>query len=98
MAERPPAVAAIPARGFARRLLADTGQATFGRVLSLGVWTLLVPHLLRGLGAEGFALWSLFFALTGYLSALDLGFSQGTLRHVAAARAATGARRGSSRW
>lgn len=87
MAERPPAVAAIPARGFARRLLADTGQATFGRVLSLGVWTLLVPRLLRGLGAEGFALWSLFFALTGYLSALDLGFSQGTLRHVAAARA-----------
>ena len=87
VAERPPAVAAIPARGFARRLLADTGQATFGRVLSLGVWTLLVPRLLRGLGAEGFALWSLFFALTGYLSALDLGFSQGTLRHVAAARA-----------
>jgi O-antigen/teichoic acid export membrane protein len=85
--ERPPAVAAVPARGFARRLLADTGQATFGRLLSLGVWTLLVPHLLRGLGAEGFALWSLFFALTGYLSALDLGFSQGTLRHVAAARA-----------
>jgi O-antigen/teichoic acid export membrane protein len=77
----------VPARSFARRLLADTGQATFGRVLSLTVWTLLVPHLLRGLGAEGFALWSLFFALTGYLSALDMGFSQGTLRHVAAARA-----------
>ncbi len=74
-------------RGFARQLLADTGQAAIGRVLSLGVWTLLVPQLLRGLGAEGFALWSLFFALTGYLSALDLGFSQGTMRHVAAARA-----------
>ena len=76
-----------PARGFARRLLADTGQAAFGRALSLGVWTLLVPNLLRGLGNERFALWSLFFALTGYLSALDLGFAQGTLRHVAAARA-----------
>ncbi len=87
MAERPPAAAAVSARGFARRLLADTGQATFGRVLSLGVWTLLVPQLLRGLGPERFGLWSLFFALTGYLSALDLGFSQGTLRHVAAARA-----------
>ena len=47
----------------------------------------LVPFLLRGLGTEGFALWALFFSLTGYLSALDLGFSQGTLRHVAAARA-----------
>ena len=87
MSERPPAIAAVPVRGFARRLLADTGQATFGRVLSLTVWTLLVPVLLRGLGTEGFALWSLFFALTGYLSAIDLGFSQGTLRHVAAARA-----------
>ena len=87
MTDRPRAATAVPVRGFARRLLADTGQATFGRVLSLGVWTLLVPYLLRKLGAEGFALWSLFFALTGYLSALDLGFSLGTLRHVAAARA-----------
>ena len=74
-------------RSFARQLLADTGQAAIGRALSLGVWMLLVPSLLRGLGAEGFALWSLFFALTGYLSALDLGFTQGTMRHVAAARA-----------
>ena len=87
MSDLPPAVTAVPARGFARRLLADTGQATFGRVLTLAVWTLLVPTLLRGLGTERFALWSLFFALTGYLNALDLGFSQGTLRHVAAARA-----------
>ena len=78
---------AAPARSFARRLLADTGQAALGRLLSLGTWTLLVPFLLRGLGSEGFALWALFFSLTGYLSALDLGFSQGTLRHVAAARA-----------
>ena len=78
---------AAPARGFARQLLADTGQAAIGRALSLGVWMLLVPSLVRGLGAEGFALWSLFFALTGYLSALDLGFTQGTMRHVAAARA-----------
>ena len=87
MADESPPLVAQPTRSFARRLLADTGQATFGRILSLGVWTLLVPRLLRGLGAEGFALWSLFFALTGYLSALDLGFSLGTLRHVAAARA-----------
>lgn len=76
-----------PARGFARRLAADTALALTGRVMSLGSWTVLVPFLLRGLGQEGFALWALFFSLTGYLSALDLGFSQGTLRHVAAARA-----------
>jgi len=84
-----PADAPAPAagKGLGRRLLADTGQAAVGRVVSMAVWTLLVPRLLHGLGPEGFALWSLFFALTGYLSALDLGFSQGTLRHVAAAHA-----------
>ncbi len=88
-----------PAQGFARRLAADTGLALFGRIVSLGSWTVLVPVLLRGLGAEGFALWALFFSLTGYLSALDLGFSQGTLRHVAAARAlGDGAEAGEFAW
>lgn len=76
-----------PSGGRGRRLLADTGQAAFGRIVVLVVWTLMVPTLLRGLGAEGFALWSLFFALTGHLSALDLGLAPGTLRHVSAARA-----------
>ena len=38
------------------------------------------------LGADGFGIWSLFFALTGYLGALDLGFAQATLRYVSAVR------------
>ena len=76
-----------PSAGFGRRMLANSGQAAFGRVLVLGVWTLMVPVLLHGLGPEAFALWALFSSLTGYLTALDFGFAQGTLRHVAAARA-----------
>jgi len=50
------------------------------------VWVVFTPAILRALGHEGFAVWALFFALTGYLAALDLGLVQGTLRHVAAAR------------
>lgn len=76
-----------PVGGIGRRMAADTGQAALGRIVTLGVWTLMLPVLLRGLGPEGFALWSLFFALTGHLSALDLGLAPGTLRHVSAARA-----------
>ena len=68
-------------------MLTNSGQAAVGRVLVLGVWTLMVPVLLHGLGPEMFALWALFSSLTGYLTALDFGFAQGTLRHVAAARA-----------
>lgn len=68
-------------------MLANSGQAAFGRVLALAVWTLMVPVLLRGLGPETFALWALFSSLTGTLTALDFGFAQGTLRHAAAARA-----------
>ena len=50
------------------------------------VWVFLTPPILRALGVEGFAIWALFFALTGYFAAMDLGLVQGTLRHVAAAR------------
>ncbi len=68
-------------------MLTHSGQAAFGRVLVLAVWTVMVPVLLRELGPETFALWALFSSLTGALTALDFGFAQGTLRHVAAARA-----------
>jgi O-antigen/teichoic acid export membrane protein len=51
------------------------------------VWLVFTPLVLHRLGPEGFGVWSLFFALTGQLSALDFGLVQGTVRHVAAARA-----------
>jgi O-antigen/teichoic acid export membrane protein len=73
-------------RGLGRRLVTNTLHAATGRAAAVLVWILLTPPILRVLGTEGFAVWALFFALTGYFAALDLGLVQGTLRHVAAAR------------
>lgn len=73
--------------GLARRLAANTMHAASGRVASLLLWLALTPPLYRALGPEGFAVWSLFYALTGYLGALDFGLAPATMRHVSAARA-----------
>lgn len=73
------------APGLARTVAGNTLHAATGRFASLLVWLVLTPSILHGLGSEGFAVWSLFFAVTGYLAALDFGLAQGTLRHVAAA-------------
>ncbi len=72
-------------RGLGRQLVENTLHAASGRVFAVVVWLLLMPWILRALGRDGFAVWSLFFALTGYLAALDFGLAQGTLKHVAAA-------------
>lgn len=74
-------------RGLGRQLATNTLHAAVGRVVSMLLWLVLTPPLYRALGVEGFAVWSLFFALTGWLTSLDLGLAPGTLRHVAAARA-----------
>jgi len=73
--------------GLARRIAANTLHAASGRVVGIGLWLVLTPSMLHSLGADGFGIWSLFFALTGYLGALDLGFAQATLRYVSAASA-----------
>ncbi|HTR96259.1 MAG TPA: lipopolysaccharide biosynthesis protein [Candidatus Acidoferrales bacterium] len=73
--------------GLARRLASNTLHAASGRVASLLLWLVLTPPLYRSLGVEGFAVWSLFFALTGYLGSLDLGLASATLRHVSASHA-----------
>ncbi|MFN8587562.1 MAG: oligosaccharide flippase family protein [Candidatus Eisenbacteria bacterium] len=76
-----------PGGGLARRLASNTLHAASGRVAGLLLWLLLTPPLYHALGPEGFGVWSLFYALTGWLTALDFGLSGATLRHVAAARA-----------
>ncbi len=73
--------------GLARRLAANTLHAASGRVASLLLWLALTPPLYRALGPDGFGVWSLFYALTGYLGALDFGLAPATTRHVSAARA-----------
>lgn len=57
-----------------------------GRIFGILVWMVVTPLILRAVGTASFAVWSLFFAFTGYLSALDFGLVLGTVRHVAAAR------------
>jgi len=74
------------APGLGRRLVANTLHAASGRAAAIAVWLVLAPPILRALGPDGFAVWSLFFALTGYFGALDFGLAQGTLQRVAAAR------------
>ena len=69
------------------RLLRDSAHAASGRIASVLLWVVLTPAILSTLGPERFALWAIFLALTGYLTGLDLGIAQSTLRHVAAARA-----------
>ena len=72
--------------GLGKRLVRQTLHVASGRVAGLVVWIVFTPSILRTLGPEVFGIWSLFFALTGYLGALDFGLVQGTVRHVAAAR------------
>ena len=57
-----------------------------GRFFGILVWMVVTPLILRSIGTVAFAVWSLFFAFTGYLSALDFGLVLGTVRHVASAR------------
>lgn len=76
-----------PAGGLARRLAGNTFQAAIGRLVALLVWLALTPVVFHGLTREQFGVWSLFFALTGYLGSLDLGLAQVTLRYSAAAHA-----------
>jgi O-antigen/teichoic acid export membrane protein len=73
-------------RGLARKIVANTLHAASGRVAAMLVWLILTPWILRAIGTDGFAVWSLFLAFSGYLAALDLGIAQMALRHVAAAR------------
>jgi O-antigen/teichoic acid export membrane protein len=66
--------------------MVNTLHAASGRIAALFLWLLFTPPILHALGAEGFAVWALFYALTGYLYSMDLGLAQGTLRAAAAAR------------
>ena len=74
--------------GLGRRLASNALSSAAGRIVVLLMWLVLTPPLVRALGPEAFAIWSLFYALSFWLLALDLGLSQIAMRYVAAARAA----------
>jgi len=78
--------AATP-RGLGARLARNSFHSASGRVVAILAWLVLTPALVRALGPEGYGVWSLFYALTGWMNSLDLGFSAVALRFGAAARA-----------
>lgn len=51
--------------------------------ISIGVVFLLTPYIIKQLGQEEFGLWSLTFAILGFLSLLDMGFGSGVIKFVA---------------
>lgn len=73
--------------GLGKRLASNALSSAAGRVVVLVMWLVLTPPLVRALGPDAFGIWSLFYALSFWLLALDLGLSQIALRFVAAARA-----------
>ena len=54
-----------------------------GRLVFLFAWALATPYMLHVLGEERFAIWALFFALSGYFATFDLGISQSLMKFVA---------------
>ena len=68
--------------GLGRRLVGNTLHAASGRIASLLLWLVLTPPLYHALGVQGFAVWSLFFALAGWLGSLDLGLAPSVLRNI----------------
>ncbi len=46
-------------------------------------WALVTPYMLGVLGEDRFAIWTLFFALSGYFQIFDLGLSQALVKYVA---------------
>ena len=82
----PPSGAPAPAAGLGQRLARNSLHSASGRVVAMLAWVVLTPPLLHALGPEGFGVWSLFYALSGWLSTMDLGFTHVALRFGAAAR------------
>ncbi len=58
-----------------------------GVAASLFTGILLSPYLIRKLGAEGYGVWTLSFALVEYGTFLDLGFRSAVVKYVAHYRA-----------
>ena len=78
----------LTARRAARRGLGGViaRNAAFnvaGRMVFLFAWAAVTPYMLHVLGEERFAIWALFFALSGYFATFDLGISQAMMKFVA---------------
>lgn len=71
-----------------RALARNTVWTVGARLGFLVAWALVTPALLDRLGPERFAIWALFFTLSGWFALFDLGLSSALVRFVAAYGAA----------
>ncbi len=65
------------------RLRRNALSNVLGRAASGVLWVLLTPFVLARLGPERFGVWSLFFAVSGYIATLDLGMASSVARFLA---------------
>jgi O-antigen/teichoic acid export membrane protein len=75
------------------RLMLDGIVNNLSLVVSAAVGVLLVPVMLRGLGAESYGFWIIALSLPGMLGAIDLGLGIGVTMQVAAGTDAESQRR-----
>src|SRR2546430_3375372 len=67
-----------------RRVLAKNSMLNLlGQILPMLVGVLTIPHIIRGLGANGYGILSIAFLVLGYFSIFDLGLSRATVKFVA---------------
>jgi O-antigen/teichoic acid export membrane protein len=78
---------AIPREFIARNTLLNL----LGQGLPLVVGVVTIPFIVRGLEPQRFGILALAWAITGYLSILDLGLSRATTKFAAESLGATGA-------
>jgi len=71
--------------GPATRIAVNTLSNYARFAVSVGVWFVLTPAMVQGLGPSEYGLWSLVYSVVGFFSLLDLGMGTGVVKCVAEA-------------
>ena len=66
-----------------RRFVCNVLWNWLGTIVSLFIGLILSPYLIRKLGADGYGVWAITFALVEYYWFFDLGFRSATVKFVA---------------
>jgi len=69
-----------------RRVLSDSASSYARFAIAMVVQFLLLPYMIRHLGADDYGLWTLTFSVLGFLSLVDFGFTTTVVRFTAEAR------------
>lgn len=69
-----------------KRILVNTVTSQLDRAFDAVVFLVLIPFVVHTVGAEGWGLWSLIWAVVSLFALIDLGFSTSVVKYVADAR------------